>query len=185
MASLIYGTNASLDGFINDTDANFDWSVPDEPLHDYFADLVSRCGTFLYGRRLHQTMAIWQEWAGRDDLDPPMRRFADAWADADKVIYSRTLDDAGIDRARIVREFVAEEVRALVDAAERDVLIGGAELAGAAFQAGLIDEVVLAVHPILIGGGTPAFPADLRRELRLVESREFPGGAVVLRYVPR
>ena len=182
MARLIYATNASLDGYINDADGDFDWSVPDESLHDYFAELVASSGTFLYGRRLHETMRVWDEWHGMPDLEPPMHRFADAWAGADKIVFSRTLDDAGIARSRVEREFDPARVREWVREAARDLMIGGAELAGHAFRAGLIDEVQIAVHPVMVGAGTPALPAGVRLDLRMVESRAFPGGAVLLRY---
>ncbi|WP_062389733.1 dihydrofolate reductase family protein [Demequina iriomotensis] len=182
MGRLIYAINCSLDGYANDARGELDWSEPDEELHDYFADLERTVGTHLYGRRMHETMAVWEDIRTTPDITPMLQRFAEAWCDADTIVYSRTLDDPGVPRARIVREFDAAEVARLKEEADRDLDIGGPTLAAHALRAGLVDEVQLAVVPAIIGGGTPALPAGLRLDLELLEHRAFPRGTVLLRY---
>ncbi len=182
MARLVYAINCSLDGYIDDERGRFDWSEPDVELHDHFAELTRRTGTLLYGRRMHEVMRVWEDFRQEPGLDPHMRAFADAWCSTDKIVYSSTLDDPGIPRARIVRRFDPDEVRALKKSAEADLGIAGATLAAHALRAGLVDEVQLAVAPVIVGGGTRALPDGLRLDLRLLEERRFPAGAVLLRY---
>ncbi|WP_062465216.1 dihydrofolate reductase family protein [Demequina soli] len=185
MARLIYAINCSLDGYINDANGDFDWSEPDPELHDFFAGLERSTGTHLYGRRLHETMAVWHDFYADPAIPPLMRRFAEAWIDTDTIVYSRTIAEPGMPRARVLDRFDAAEVAALKDTSERDLSIGGATLAARALEAGLVDEIVLAVVPVIVGGGTRALPAGLRLDLELVEHRAFPRGAVLLRYLVR
>ncbi|WP_062293085.1 dihydrofolate reductase family protein [Demequina phytophila] len=182
MAKLIYAINCSLDGYYVDADGGFDFTEPVDELHDWFADLEATVGTHLYGRKMHQVMAVWHEMAADPAITPLYQRFADAWIDSDTVVYSRTLDDAGVPRARIVRDFDAAEVAALKEGADRDLDIGGPELAGQALAAGLVDEVILAVAPVTVGGGRRALPDGVRLRLELLEQRVFSDGTVLLRY---
>lgn len=185
MAHLIYLTNTSLDGYIEDADGRFDWSVPDAELHQFFNDLTRPVGTFLYGRRLYDSMAVWETDAGFAVGDPITEEFARLWVAADKVVWSRTLEAPVTTRTRLERTFDADAVRALVASATRDLAIGGAELAGHALRAGLVDEVQLVIHPVVVGGGKPALPDGVRVPLDLLEDRRFSGGHVYLRYAVR
>ncbi|WP_062299935.1 dihydrofolate reductase family protein [Demequina maris] len=182
MAKLIYAINCSLDGYYVDADDSIDFTEPVDELHDWFAELESTIGTHLYGRRMHETMAVWEEFAVDPEITPLYKRFADAWVDSDTIVYSRTLEDPGVPRARVVREFDPAEVAALKASADSDLDIGGPELAGQALAAGLVDEVILAVAPVIIGGGRRALPERVRLELELLEQRTYANGTVLVRY---
>lgn len=185
MPRLIYLTNVSLDGYIEDGEGRFDWSVPDEDLHQFFNDLVRPVGTFLYGRRLYETMAVWETDPSFAADSPVGAEFAALWQAADKVVWSTTLESPVTARTRIERTFDPAAVRALKDAATGDLAIGGAELAGHAFRAGLVDEVRLIWHPVLVGGGKPALPDGVRTDLDLLDQRTFARGYVYVRYAVR
>lgn len=179
---LSYVVNCSLDGYIEDADGDFGWSEPDEELHQFFNDLLRPIDTYLYGRRLYESMAVWE-------TDPSlaesavMADFAAVWRDADKVVYSTTLEAPVTARTRIERTFDPDAVRALKAAATTDLVIGNAELAAHALRAGLVDELHLVVHPVVVGGGKRALPDGLRLDLDLVEVRRFEvAGVVSLRY---
>jgi dihydrofolate reductase len=179
VAKLIYSAIASLDGYVADRDGNFDWAAPDAEVHAFVNDLERPIGTYLYGRRMYETMAVWETL---DDPAPEMRDFARLWRAADKVVYSRTLDAVSTPRTRLERELMPAAVRALVAGAARDVTIGGPTLAGAALAAGLVDEIQLFLNPIAVGGGTPALPRDVRVDLELLDQRRFGNGVVYLSY---
>ena len=185
MARLIYLTNTSLDGYIEDADGRFDWSVPDDELHQFFNDLTRPVGTFLYGRRLYETMAVWETDPALSAGDPVTEEFAALWQVADKVVWSTTLDAPLTARTRLERSFDADDVRALVTSAARDLAIGGAMLAASALRAGLVDEIQLVVHPVVVGGGKRALPDGVRAHLELLDERRFAGGHVYLRYAVR
>jgi dihydrofolate reductase len=178
MGRLIYSANVSLDGYANDADGSFSWSQPDEQVHAYIADLVRPMGTHLYGRRMYEVMSFWETV---DDPDPFMVDFAQLWQAAEKVVYSRTLTETSTARTRIESDFDGETVRALVEASDTDVLIGGAELAGQALAAGLVDEIHTFAHPILIGSGSRWLPDAVRVDLELVDQHRF-GGVVHLHH---
>ena len=182
MARLIYAALASLDGYVEDEHGKFDWAAPDEEVHAFVNDLERTVGTYLYGRRMYETMAAWETMA--DDA-PVMRDYAEIWRATDKVVYSTTLAEVSSERTRIERDFDPEAVRRLKEAAERDLTIGGAELAGVALGAGLVDEVGLFLNPVIVGAGKPALPAGVRLALELVEERRFAGGVVYVRYSTR
>jgi dihydrofolate reductase len=184
MARLIYSAIASLDGYVEDEDGRFDWSAPDEEVHAFVNDQERPIGTYLYGRRMYDTMAVW-ETMSMDGEPAAMRDYADIWRAAEKVVYSRTLDAPRTRRTRIERDFDPAAVRAMKAGAAADLSIGGAELAGQALRAGLVDEVSLFLSPIAVGGGTPALPHGVRLELALLEERRFAGGVVQLRYATR
>ena len=179
MASLIYSAIGSLDGYIEDADGKFDWAAPDEEVHAFVNDLDRSVGTFLLGRRMYETL---QYWETSEDPEPHMRDFAELWRAADKVVYSRTLDEPSTARTRVEREFDPDTVRRLKESAERDLVIGGPELATHAFRAGLVDDCHLFLNPIMVGAGKRALPDDLRLRLELLDERRFGNGVVFVRY---
>jgi dihydrofolate reductase len=180
---IVYAVNCSLDGYIEDADGDFAWSEPDEELHQFFNDLLRPMGTYLYGRRLYETMAVWETDPSLAADNEVMADFAAVWREADKIVYSTTLEAPLTERTRIERSFDPDEVRRIKTAATADLAIGNAVLASAALRAGVVDEVHLVVHPVVVGGGKRALPDDLRAALELIEVRPFPGtGVVSLRY---
>jgi dihydrofolate reductase len=185
MAKLVYSAIASLDGYVEDADGRFDWAAPDEEVHSFVNDLERPIGTYLYGRRLYDTMVFWENAELLTDQSAAMRDYAAIWQAADKVVYSRTLESAASARTRIERAFEPEAVRAMKAAAASDISVGGADLAGQALAAGLVDECQLLLGPIAVGGGKPALPAGVRIRLELLDERRFESGVVYLRYRTR
>ena len=179
MSKLIYITNTSLDGYVEDATGAFDWGNPDQ-VHAFITDLLRPIGTHLYGRRLYQTMAYWD--APVEGYPPEHRDFAQVWQKAEKIVFSRTLKDATTRNTRVERDFDLEAIRKLKRESEHDISIGGAELAGLALEADLVDECHLFLNPVIVGGGKPAFRAALRRNLELLETRRFSTGVIHLRY---
>ena len=182
MARLVYAAIASLDGYVADADGRFDWCAPDEEVHAFVNDLTRPIGTHLYGRRTYEVMSFWETASTGADEPAAMRDYAQIWQAADKVVYSTTLDSVSSARTRIEREFDAEAVRRMKAAAERDMSVGGPDLAGQALAAGLVDECHLFLAPVVVGGGTRALPDDVRLQLELVSERRFGGGVVHLHY---
>ncbi len=182
MAKLVYGVIASLDGYFEDESGHFDWAKPDEEAHAFVNNLERPVGTHLYGRRLYETMVYWETAHTVPDQPPHILDYAEIWQAADKVVYSRTLDAASSARTRVERDFDPEAIRALKEAADRDLTVGGAELAAQAFRAGLVDEIQLFVAPVALGGGRRALPDGVRVPLELLDERRFGGGMVFLRY---
>jgi dihydrofolate reductase len=178
---LIYSAIASLDGYTADEDGQFDWSAPDEEVHAFINDLERPVGTYLYGRRMYETMTAW-ETLDLTDEPPEMRDFAQLWRAADKIVYSRTLAGPTTARTRVERDFDPAAVRELKAAAGRDLAIGGPGLAAHAIRAGLVDEWHLFVTPIIVGGGNPSLPDHARIRLELLDERRFGNGVVFLRY---
>jgi dihydrofolate reductase len=181
VGKLIYAALMSLDGYVADEDGRFDWAEPDEEVHAFINDLERPVGTHLYGRRMYEVLVAW-ETVSLDDQPDVFRDFAGIWRAADKIVYSRTLEQASSARTRIEREFDPSAVAELKTQAGADLAIGGPELAGHAFAAGLVDEVHLFLAPIVVGGGTPALPDGVRLELELLDERRFGNGMVHLRY---
>ena len=184
MARLIYSAIASLDGYTADEAGNFDWAAPDAELHAFVNDLERDVGTHLYGRRMYETMAVWETMDVSAEPEV-MRDYAAIWRAADKVVYSRTLAAPSTPRTRIEREFDAEAVRRMKETAGRDISVGGPGLAAHALRAGIVDEIQLFLVPAVVGGGTRALPDGLRADLELLDERRFAGGAVYLRYQSR
>ena len=183
MAKLIYSAIASLDGYVADEDGNFDWAAPDEEVHAFVNELERPVGTYLYGRRMYEVMAYWETADTLADQSPPPERdFAEIWRAADKVVYSKTLERPASARTRIEREFDPEAVRRVKASAERDLSVGGAELAAQAMKAGLVDELHLFVTPIVVGGGNRWLPDGVRVKLELLDERRFGSGVVYLHY---
>jgi dihydrofolate reductase len=182
MAQLIYSAIASLDGYVEDARGKFDWAAPDEEVHAFVNELEWPIGTYLYGRRMYETMSAWETI---DDDHPVMRDYAELWRAAEKVVYSRSLESPSSARTRIERDFDAAAVRQLKETAHDDISIGGPELAGQAIEAGLVDEYHVILVPVLVGGGKRVFPDRVRAELELLDEHRFAGGAMYLRYRQR
>jgi len=182
MGDLVYSAITSLDGFIEDADGRFDWAAPDEEVHAYVNDAERPIGTYLYGRRLYDTMVVW-ETMPTDEEPAVVADYACVWRAADKVVFSRSLSEARSARTTIRREFVPDDIRRLKqEAGDRPMSVGGAELAGVALRAGLVDEVQLYVNPVVVGAGKRALPDDMRIDLDLVHTQRFGNGVVLLRY---
>lgn len=182
MPRLIYTAIASLDGYIEDDAGQFDWAVPSEQVHAFINDLERPVGTYLYGRRMYETMAGWEtdpSLAAQSDL---MRDFSQIWQAADKIVYSTTLTKVSTARTRIESDFDPESVRRMKASAGSDLTVGGPDLAAQAFRSGLVDECHLFVTPIVVGGGKPSLPSDIRLELELLDERRFDNGVVHLHY---
>jgi dihydrofolate reductase len=181
MAKLIYSAIASLDGYVADEEGQFNWAEPDEEVHSFVNDLERPIGTHLYGRRLYEVMVYW-ETIPLEDQPPSIRDFAEIWRAAGKIVYSKTLETVSSARTRIERDFDPEAVRQMKATAGRDLMVSGPELAAQAFMAGLVDECHLFLAPIVVGGGKPSLPDDVRLELELLDERRFRNGMVYLRY---
>jgi dihydrofolate reductase len=182
MAKLIYSAISSLDGYVADENGNFDWAAPDEEVHTFVNDLQRPVGTYLYGRRMYEVMVAWETAHTFADQRPVMLDFAELWQAADKVVYSRTLEEASSARTQIERDFDPDAVRQMKAAADRDITVGGPDLAAHAFRAGLIDECQLFLTPIIVGGGKRALPDKARVKLELLDERRFGNGVVYLRH---
>jgi dihydrofolate reductase len=185
MAKLIYSAIASLDGYVADEDGNFDWAVPDEEVHTFINDLNRPVGTYLYGRRMYETMAGWETDPTLAEQSPLMRDFAQIWQAADKIVYSKTLEAVSTARTRIERDFYPEAVRQMKALAGRDLIVGGPELAAQAFKAGLVEECHLFVAPMVVGGGKRSLPGNVRLKLELLDERRFGSGMIYLYYRTR
>jgi len=179
MGRLIFLSNITLDGYFADRDGNFDFTTPSAEVHAFINDIVRPVGTHLYGRRNYELMTAWETWG---DDDPVTRDFAEVWRATDKIVYSRTLDRPTTSRTRVESEFDPDAVRSLVAASKSDVLIGGPNLAGQAFAAGLVDEIHLFVSPVILGGGARCLPDGMRLDLELVDEHRFDNGTVHLHH---
>jgi dihydrofolate reductase len=182
MARLIYSVVMSLDGYVADEKGNFEWAAPDEEVHQFFNDLERPVGTYLYGRRMYDTMVYWETAHTLPDQTAVELDYAAVWQAADKVVYSKTLEGVSSERTRIERDLDPEAIRRMKAAAERDLSVGGAELAGQAMRAGLVDECHLVIAPMLVGGGTRALADGVRQGLDLLKERRFANGMVHLHY---
>ena len=183
MGKLIYSALASLDGYIEDEEGRFEWAMPSDEVHAFINDLTRSIGTHIYGRRMYEVMLVWETEPSLAEESPTMQDYAQLWQKADKVVFSRTLQAVTTSRTRLVREFDPEEIRRMKAQEERDLVIGGPELATEAFRAGLIDECQLFLAPVSVGGGKRCLPSGLRLQLDLVEQRQFSNGMVYLRYL--
>ena len=182
MAKLIYAAITSLDGYIEDEDGNFDWAAPDEEVFTFVSDLERPIGTYLYGRRMYETMVYWETLPTAADQMPVERDFAELWRAADKIVYSTTLESVSSARTRIERDFNPEAVRQWKATAVRDITVAGPDLAAQAMKAGLVDECHLFFTPIVVGGGKQALPNNVRLKLELLDERHFGNGVVHLHY---
>jgi len=178
MARLIYAINTSLDGYISDRDGNFAWSVPTAEMFSAILELERPIGTYLYGRRMYETMAVWEGAhlaAGGTAFTPGLleleREFAKMWRAADKIVFSTTLSQTSTTRTRIERTFEPDRIRQLKATSDRDLTVGGPHLAAAMIAANLVDEFHAFVHPFIVGGGTPFLPQNVRVPLELVSEQ--------------
>jgi dihydrofolate reductase len=182
MSRLIYIANVSLDGYIEDSHGNFDWTEPNDEVFAFITDLIRSAGTYLYGRRMYETMAVWETdpaFAAQSEL---MGDFARVWQAANKVVYSTTLHEVSTAKTQIERNFDANAIRDLKASAAGDLAVGGANLAAHAFGAGLVDECQLLIYPLFVGTGKPSLPRDMRADLELLDERRFSNGVVYVRY---
>jgi dihydrofolate reductase len=181
VGKLIYSAIASLDGYIEDAEGKFDWGAPDSEVHAFVNDLERPIGTYLYGRRMYETMVYWETVSAVDQSDVG-REYAEIWRAAEKIVYSRTLADASSARTRIEREFDVDAIRQLKEGSRSPISVGGAQLAGEAIAAGLVDECHLFLAPISVGRGKAALPEAARTRFELLGVRRFGGGVVHLQY---
>jgi dihydrofolate reductase len=184
LAKLIYSTTTSLDGFIEDASGSIDWTAPDDEVHAYINERLRPVGTYLLGRRSYETMVVW-ETMSTADAPPGMRDYAAIWRATEKIVYSTTLRDVASADTRLERHFDVDTVRAMKDAAARDLAVGGAALAAEAIRAGLVDELYAYLAPVVLGGGKPWLPEQVRLRLDLLDERRFANGVVYLRYAIR
>ncbi len=183
MAKLIYTAITSLDGYMVDAQGNFDWAAPDEEVHAFVNDLERPIGTYLYGRRMYETMVFWETAAETlPDASDAVSDYTLIWHEADKIVYSTTLPAVSSEKTWLEREFDPEAVRQLKARAALNISIGGPHLAAAAIRAGLVDEYHQFVHPVVVGGGTHWLPPDVRLNLDLIDERRFTSGVVYLHY---
>ncbi|MGH9090420.1 MAG: dihydrofolate reductase family protein [Acidimicrobiales bacterium] len=182
MAKLIYSAIASLDGYVADEDGGFGWAEPDHEVHAFVNELVRPAGTHLYGRRMYETMAFWETAHTLPDPPDVVADFTRIWQAAEKVVYSTTLASVSSARTRIERRFDPADVARSKAEATADLTVGGADLAGQAIRAGLVDECHLLLVPVVVGGGTPALPPLARGSLELLRERRFADGTVHLHY---
>jgi len=185
MTNLIYVANTSLDGYTEDKDGKFDWTDPSEEVFRFITNLVRATHTHLYGRRMYETMMLWETDPKLAAESPLRRDFAEVWQAANKIVYSRTLETISTRKTQLERTFDPEAIRQLKEAVEHDILIGGPELAAHALRSGLLDECHLFLIPILVGDGKSALPDNVRLKLELLEERRFGNGTVFLRYRTR
>lgn len=182
MAKLIYVINMSLDGYISDAAGNFDWTMPSDEVHAFINDLERSVGTYLYGRRMYETMLYWETADTLVDAPPVVRDFTQIWQGAEKIVYSTTLDAPSSARTRLEREFDPAAIRELKRTSDHDMTIAGPDLAAHALRAGLVDEMQFFVGPMVLGGGARALPDEVRQPLELLAERRFESGTVYLNY---
>ena len=182
MAKLIYSAITSVDGYVSDSRGNFDWAAPDEEVHRFVNAQERPIGTYLYGRRMYETMVFWETALDAPDQPAFVREYAEIWQAADKVVYSSTLQAVASARTRIERSFDPQAVRKLKATSARDISIGGPHLAAEAIRSGLVDEYRQLMVPVIVGGGNRWLPDGVRVDLELVDERRFDGGVVASRY---
>lgn len=182
MAELVYSAITSLDGYLEDDTGDFAWAAPDEEVHSFLNEFERPVGTYLHGRRMYETMVYWETVDVSREQAPAEWDWMQIWRSADKVVYSGSLAAVSSARTRLERHFDPDAVRAMKESRERDITIGGPNLAAQAFQAGLVDRCQLFLTPVLVGGGKPALATKIRRDLALVAERRFGNGVVFLDY---
>jgi len=185
MGKLIYSAIASADGYTEDAAGKFDWAAPDDEVLRFVNDLERPVGTYLYGRRMYETMRYWETAHTAPGQPSSVLQFARIWQAAEKIVFSTTLAAVPGARTRIERTFDPGVVRKLKSAAGHEMTVGGADLAGQAIKAGLVDELQLFLVPAVVGGGKRALPGGVRQDLELLDTQRFASGAVYLRYRPK
>jgi len=182
MAKLIYDASTSLDGYVADEHGNFDWAELDAEVFAFINNRERQIGTYLFGRKMYETMAVWETPEVIPHLPAAALEFVPIWQAADKIVYSRTLQTVSTPKTRLERNFDAEVVREIKAGATRDIAVGGPTLAAHAIRAGLVDEYHLLIAPIIAGGGNPYLPDNVRVKLELLDERRFNNGLVHVRY---
>lgn len=180
MGKLIYSITTSLDGYVADEEDNFDWAQPSEEVHAFVNSIVRTVGTFLLGRKMYETLAVWDTI--RDTDSNAMNQFAEIWKAANKIVYSTSLTEVSTANTTIEHVFDAKTVHRLVTESDKDFGIGGPHLAAEAIRAGIVDEFHQFIVPRIIGGGNYWLPKKVEAELKLVELQKFENGTVHLRY---
>jgi dihydrofolate reductase len=173
---------SSLDGYIADETGNPEWSTPDEEVFAFINDLVRPIGMYLYGRKMYETMAVWETPKVIPGLTPAMQDFARVWQAADKIVYSKSRETVTAPKTRLEREFHPQAVRELKAQSRLDISVAGPTLAAHAIRAGLVDEYHLLVVPTMLGGGMRVLPGNVCMSLDLLDERRFANGMVYLRY---
>ena len=182
MARLLYMAITSLDGYVADEAGKYDWAMPDDEVFGFINDFERPVGTYLYGRRLYQEMTGWETRDADPGLPPLVLDFARIWQAADKVVYSRSLGNVSTARTRLERDFDPGSVREMKARSDRDITVGGSELAAEAIRAGLVDEIHLVISPVMVGGGKKALPGQVLVRLETLNERRFGNGVVHLGY---
>jgi dihydrofolate reductase len=182
MSKLIYIANISLDGFIEDSHGNFDWTVPSDEYFAFITDLVRPCGTYLLGRRMYETMAVWETDPALAAQSELMSDFAHVWQAANKVVYSSTLHEVSTTKTQLARNFDPGAIRDMKASATKDLTVTGPNLSAHAFRAALVDECQLFIQPVFVGAGKSSLPRDMRANLELLDERRFSNGVVYVRY---
>lgn len=184
MANLIYSAIASLDGYIEDPQGDFGWGEPDEDVFRFLNELMRPVGTYLYGRRMYETLSYWETSPTDDSVPDYVREWTHIWRGAQKVVYSRALGAVSTARTRIESRFDPEAIKAVKRAATDDLTVAGPDLAGQAIEAGLVDEIQVFTVPVIVGGGKRWLPTGTHLALSLLDSHRFANGFVFLRYRP-
>ena len=182
MGKLVYAMITSVDGYVSDADGNFGWGAPEQESHEFIREQYRSVGTYLYGRRMYETMVYWETAHEEPSAEPFLVEYARDWQSKDKIVYSTTLTEVSSAKTRIEREFDPDAVRKLKAESEHDLSVDGPHLAAQAIRAGLVDEYHLIVGPAIVGGGNRFFPDDVRVDLELLDERRFGNGVVYLRY---
>ena len=182
MAKLIYSAMTSLDGYMADEAGNFEWAELDEEVFDCIHERERQVGTYLFGRKVYETMAVWDTPEIFPDPTATMLEYVPIWQAAEKIVYSTTLPAVSAPKTRLERKFDADVVRELKAAATRDLAVGGATLAAHAIRAGLVDQFNVLIAPVIAGGGLPYLPAKVRVKLELIDERRFSSGLVYVQY---
>jgi dihydrofolate reductase len=182
VAKLVYATIMSLDGYTTDVEGNIEWGAPEPDVLAFINDLERGIGTYLYGRKMYETMVFWETYDASEDQPSLDRDFAEMWRAAAKVVYSKTLAEATSARTRIERAFDPGAVVRMKETAGHDISVGGPDLAGQAIGAGLVDEMHLFITPVVVGGGTVALPVHFDSKPELVDVDRFPSGVAHLHY---
>ena len=185
MAKLIYSMITSLDGYAEAADGDLGNGAENQEVHTFIGDVFRHVGTFLYGRRMYETMVFWETAHTLPDVPAHILQYSRDWQAAEKVVYSTTLDSVSSAKTRIERTFDPDAVRKLKADSDHDLTIDGPNLAGQAIAAGLVDEYHLFITTTVVGGGKRFFPQGVRLDLELVEERAFDSGLIYAHYRTR
>ena len=181
MGKLIYAITTSLDGYVAESNGNFDWAEPSEEVHFAFNEIVRNVGTSLFGRKMYEVMKVWDDIPADGDSEA-MNDYVKIWNETSKIIYSTSLVEVTTANTILERSFNAGAVKKQVAESDRDFAIGGPHLAAQAIKAGIVDEYHQIIAPVIIGNGNHWLPKDINIELELIDVRKFENGFVHLHY---